>query len=425
MKNCPRSSQRGLTLIELLVSLVISAILVLAVLRVLAVSEGQKRTTTSVNDAGQSGNYAMFFIDKWVRSAGSGFAQAGTEASNASSFGGQLTAFGCQVFAARNNADVLPRSTALPAPFASVNTGTAGRFRLAPILIAPSQTTPAVSGQASDVLIVMSGAAGAAEMPLLARSVFDGSPTPFAAAASGATQLNLGTSLSLASNDLVLIADQAAASVSPCMVQEVASVAGGTVQLKNATGYGKTTIGSGANTATVTSFTNSAAALKLGNVTDANPPSFLLVGVGNNNTLFAYDLLRTSGADATPNPNLQAVADGVFEMHALYGVDPTNSGTITWQDPGATGNAYRLSQLMDGTKAAAARIAAIKAVRVGLILRTSLREKDVVNAPTTLTLFSDLGAGLTYTRTLTGAATNFRYRVIESTIPLRNTLMLE
>jgi type IV pilus assembly protein PilW len=420
----PKRFQLGLSLIELLVALLISAILVLAVFRVLAVSEGSKRTTTSVNDAGQSGTYALFFIDKWVRSAGSGFTQAGVEASNASSYGGQITAFGCQVFAAFNNANIIPRSTALPAPFGSVNTGIAGRFRLAPILIAPGQTTPSASGQVSDVLIVMAGSAGFAETPMLARSVFDASATPFASAASGATQMNLGTGVSLAANDLVLVADQASATnVAPCMVQQVASVSGGDVQLTNATGYGKTTIGTSPNTATITSFTNNAAVMKLGNVAAGNPPTFLLIGVGANNTLFTYDLLRTGGADATPNPNLQAVADGVFELHAVYGVDTDNNGTVdSWEDPGATGNAYQLSALMAGTKTAAALIAQIKAVRVGLILRTSLQEREPV-APASLTMFSDLG--LTYTRDLVGIERNFRYRVVEQTIPLRNALMLE
>jgi type IV pilus assembly protein PilW len=69
-------------------------------------------------------------------------------------------------------------------------------------------------------------------------------------------------------------------------------------------------------------------------------------------------------------------------------------------------------------------------VRIGLILRTSLPERDVVSTKA-LTLFSDLGSTLTYTRTLktdtedaTRRERHYRYRTVELTIPLRNPLML-
>ena len=110
--------QRGLTLIELMVGILISMILALAVFLVLSRSEGFKRTTTSVNDINQTGNYAMYTLDKWVRSSGSGFQQAAAYA------------FGCPLHAAHSGTQILPRTNALPAPFASVNTS--GIFRLAP-----------------------------------------------------------------------------------------------------------------------------------------------------------------------------------------------------------------------------------------------------------------------------------------------------
>ena len=53
-------AQRGMTLIELLVAMLISLVLSLAIFGVLASSEGLKRTTTSVNDINQTGNYAMY-----------------------------------------------------------------------------------------------------------------------------------------------------------------------------------------------------------------------------------------------------------------------------------------------------------------------------------------------------------------------------
>jgi type IV pilus assembly protein PilW len=84
---------------------------------------------------------------------------------------------------------------------------------------------------------------------------------------------------------------------------------------------------------------------------------------------------------------------------------------------------YDVASLENGTTQALYALASIKAIRLGLIMRTNVAEKTAVTtAP--LTLFSDLGSALTYTRTLTSGEQNYRYRTIEATIPLRNSLML-
>lgn len=141
-----------------------------------------------------------------------------------------------------------------------------------------------------------------------------------------------------------------------------------------------------------------------------------------------YDLLQSSGNGNSAIP----LADGVMEMHALYGIDPNNTGNVTWQAP--TG-AFDAATLSNGTQTAAANLYAVKAVRIGLILRTSLPERaqqyvtsasavtaSGVVSPGPLVLFADV-PGQAYTRKLTGAEQNYRYRVLEATIPLRNTLL--
>ena len=401
--NAPRKTLRklparelGVTLIEMMVVMGIGLILTLAIFLVLSASEGRKRTTTSVNDTAQAGGYGMYVIDKMLRSSGSGFAQSGT------------FAYGCTLFAQKGTTQILPAANALPAPFAAVNTGTAGLFRLAPVLIAPGQTTPNVSGAASDVLVVMGGSAGFGEYPV----TFRGLPT------SGSTNaLDLPNTLSFRGDDLVMLAEEFN---SNCMIQQVQSgFAGGTANALPLAGtYAAGTIGS----ASLVGYSVSGTVMNMGNAANGNPPTILLVGVGDNNTLFSYNLLQTD-VDAGGNPVQMPLADGVFEMHALYGVDPTNSGTVTWVSPSSAG--YSLAALMAGTQTAAGLLQSIKAVRVGIITRTSLRERDPVS-PSALTLFSDLadsaGNALTYTRTLTTAEQNFRYRTIESTIPIRNNL---
>ena len=144
------------------------------------------------------------------------------------------------------------------------------------------------------------------------------------------------------------------------------------------------------------------------------PPAFHLIGVGDNDSLVAYDLLQLAGGAA------QGQADGVFEMHAVYGIDSTGSANnrIDQWVGASAGSPYSVAALSDGSAGAMKLLKNIRAVRVGLILRTALPEKDAV-APGALALFTDL-PGLALTRTLTPSEQHFRYRVIETTVPVRN-----
>jgi len=380
-----RNAVRGVTLIELMVALLIGSVLSLAVFGMMATFEGRRRTLGSTADLQQAGTMAMFQIDRWVRSAGTGFVQ-----SNA-------YAYGCALYAAKANTQILPRASALDAPFGSVNPGTSGVFRLAPLLILPGQTKPDASNQASDVLVLMSGGAG------------NGSVGTLFSEAATAQQLSLENTVAFSADDLVLLADQqpsASGGVAPCLLTQAKTQ---TMALGGA--WYKDSI----DTVSVAGYTDTAVAIDLGNVKN-RPPSFQLVGVGDHNTLYSYDLLQTVD---TP---LQARAEGVFELHALYGVDTDGDSKVdAWVSP-ASGD-YSLASLSAGTSAAASLLKNIKAVRVGLILRTSLPEKDVVSS-NKLELFSDINSGsLTYSRTLTGDEQNYRYRTIEATIPLRNNLL--
>ncbi|MEO5686395.1 MAG: PilW family protein [Burkholderiaceae bacterium] len=396
-----RQAQAGMTLIEMMIAVVISMILSMAVMLVMSSFEGRRRTLGSTSDLDQAGNLAMFQLDRWIRSAGTGIVQ------------GNSYTYGCKLFASKSGTQLLPVTSAspLPAPFAAVNPGTSGEFRLAPMLILPGQTTPGASGQASDVLVVMSSGNDGAQVP-----------TPFTAPPAAA-QLTVYNTTEFSASDLLLIADQQQASPSGpanCLVSQASNTL-------STTGVGKTLPLAGTyyaatvGTRSVTNFTKDAVAIDLGgdgtSTATSLPPSFLLLGVGDNNTLFSYDLLKAS---ATP---LQAQGEGVFEMHAVYGIDSTgnSSNKIDQWVSGASTSAYSVSALSAGTAAASGLLKNIRAVRVALIMRTALPEKDVVNAATTLTMFPDLSAwSLTLPRTLSVAEQHYRYRVVETTIPVRN-----
>ncbi|MFL6697681.1 MAG: PilW family protein [Vitreoscilla sp.] len=397
-----RRLQAGMTLIEMMVAIAVSMILSVAVMAVMSSFEGRRRTLGSASDLDQQGSLAMYQIDRWVRSAGSGLVTANTYN------------YGCRLFAATSSPtakQLLPLAAGLPAPFASLaeNSTATTTYRLAPVVIVSGGTLPAISGQRSDALVVMSSGNDGAQVPL----PFDAPPA--------AASLTLKNVTEMAAGDLLLLVDkqmQASSGPQDCMVTQADTstpATGISTTLSLAGNYYAATI----STRSVTDYTSDALAIDLGGTSGTGsslPPSFQVVGVGDNNTLYSYDLLQLAGS--TP----LAQAEGVFEMHAIYGVDTNSDNKIDdWVDASAA-SAYSSDKLTDGSPGAIQLLKNIRAVRVALILRTALPEKDPVKASTTLSMFSDpdLPASVVKTRTLSSAEQYYRYRIVESTIPVRN-----
>jgi len=67
-----RIAQRGVTLVELMVALVIGSIAALVIQQVVSVFEGQKRTSSGGSDAQVNGAVALFSIEREIRQAGYG-----------------------------------------------------------------------------------------------------------------------------------------------------------------------------------------------------------------------------------------------------------------------------------------------------------------------------------------------------------------
>ncbi|WP_292451790.1 PilW family protein [Methylibium sp.] len=379
-----RLGARGFSLIELMVGVAIALVVTLVIFSVLSASESRRRTTSSVNDIGQSGGYATYLLDRAIRSAGSGFTSRWDET------------IGCLINASRSGTQMLPRAAALPAPFAAVT----GNLRLAPVIIAQGQ-----SAAGSDVLMLMSGSSGFGEVGAQAEGptlVTDG------------PGVLLRNTIGFGGGDLVLLANQP-----DCLLSQVkgpkdaSGIADGTDPRLLLDGTYFTAAGSTVNLADIT---GTAVAASIGNVAAVNPPQFRLYGVGDNQTLFTYDLLRIDGSDAA-----LPIAEGVMQLRAVYGVDTDNDRQLdAWVAP--TGTTWGAAALLDGSAAAQTNLRNILAVRFAVVLRSSLVERTDV-APASLPLFADLPDVATTVAIATGER-NFRYRVIESTIPLRNTLLL-
>ncbi|WP_394779276.1 PilW family protein [Undibacterium sp.] len=391
MRSSKTFYQAGMTLVEIMIALVIGLVVTLAVMSVMSVSEGRKRTTTSANDMSQSGAFALYQIDKLIRSAGSGFGQL-------PQYKPAVFPLGCKLNASKGGAQIWPGTTTLQSPFDTVSKN----YRLAPIIITKGAAT------ASDVLITMAGSSGYGEIPIRLNA------TP------AAPSISMATTFSFNANDFVLLYEPT--SPASCLLEQVATsfVANSTPLTLGGTFY--TTNGVDRN---LGNFSVAAVAVNLG-----QKPAFNLLAVGSNYTLYNFDLINS---DPTATPNI--VADGVYDLRAVYGIDAANGtlpGPITWVSPGTS--PYTSAELMDGSAAAAARLQTIKAIRIGLIMRSPLLEKEIPKAgggtqpvsPATFTLFSDLETatpGITYTKNVAAADRNYRYRVFETLIPVRNLML--
>jgi type IV pilus assembly protein PilW len=379
MNSRMRRQARGFTLVELLVAVTVGMALVLAVTTMLIRNESGRRSMTSMNDVSVGGAYVSFVLDRTVRSAGSGFIQA------------WKAGYGCQLLVSRSSTQILPRASNFPAPFASLP----HTQRLAPLIVYAGQ-----GAGSSDVLAVATGSSGLGESPL---RVLPSSAT--------SSQLRVPATVGLRAGDLVLVMQDG----SNCMVEQLATgFAGGADQLLSFGGtYAAGTINSVALSGLGT--TSTAWVAPIGNVA-GNQPTFQFIGVGANNTLQSYDLLRLDGTDASV-----PLSDGVVDMRALYGLDTNGDGTVdTWVGPGTS--PYDYASLTDGTATAQANLVKILAVRIGLVLCNSQPEKTAVS-PDSLTLFADLTSDLRRTRTLSTSDQLMRWRTVEFTVPLRNPML--
>jgi len=382
---------RGLTLIELLVAIVLALVVVLAVTNLVIVGEAQKRTTAGGNDASQSGNFAAYALDRALRSAGSGFAQAWDQGM-----------FGCRLNARRtigaSLTTVLPRAAAFPAPFAGFLAGAPGTLTAAPVLIGQG-----MSAGGSDVLVVMGGNGSSGDVVRPVRSSVSGG-------------VRLDNTVGLRNGDMVLVTQQGNAD---CLIEQVAVadndafIAAGNDVLPLGGTYA-----TNAALETVASSTTASLSV-LGNV-GANNVQFQMFGVDTHGTLVAYDLLRNAAVATDPDPILP-IADNVIEMHALYGIDtstPRDNIVDSWVAPAD-------EWALDEVVASASKMRQIVAVRVALVLRSPTYEKEAVT-PARPALFANAGTAAIAAAgyAANSAEQHYRLRVIDVTVPLRNILLL-
>ncbi|MDR0479448.1 MAG: PilW family protein [Burkholderiaceae bacterium] len=406
-----RRHQRGLSLIELMVAMLIGLLLMLAMVSAMFLSDSQKRTTSAGSEMDQSGDYAVSVLDVALRNAGSGLGLTQQGQS-----GGLI---GCN-----------PGFTGtLPQPF---DTLTPGNLRIVPVLIDqnPSNSTTIEGG--SDVLLVMSGS-GAGGGVTRGVASLDGATLTLSGSITG-----IVTSSSIAQDQPLALLDQ---SNNGCAISVI-------------TGPDPATTPGGNSLTLKTAPTDTPSIiLPLGNL-GGGDVQFQLLGVDlASDTLVSYDLLRgsnpsTESASGSAQTDVQPVAGNVVAMQALYGIADGSGKLSKWVVPANSGgDNYNFNTLLGNPSA----LQSIVAIRVALLLKGNLYEKnDLYNAntaagasappvavapPTWFNPVADASppadlAGIPFpanwqarTYQPTGEAAHYRYRVIEFVVPVRNSMM--
>lgn len=347
-----RHAARGFSLVELMIGIVISIICTLGIMSAFAAYEGQKRTTTSSNDAQQSGSFALYKLERQIRSAGSGIIQ-----------GKSWAVWGCSITSLA--------ASALPATFSGY--GLPATSLAIPVLLSSGGGNP-------DVIDIVSG------NPTL--QVFKVA----VASAPNATSLTVNNGFGILANDYLLgtLADGS------CELGKVSSISTNAITLVSATPR-------------VTGLASAVRMFDMG-----SRPQFTLFGVDTtSNALIEYDQLQRTAEGGTTG---LTVADGIVQMKALYGVS-IGGAPLVWVQP--TGN-WSIAKLTANTAAAMTAAGQIKAIRIAVVAQSRLPERGSdYSGPTTLTLFRDLPAQ----KFVMTTKTQFRYKVYDTTIPVRNALI--
>jgi type IV pilus assembly protein PilW len=371
--------QAGLSLVEIMVGVLIGMIGIIVIFQMLATSESRKRTVSAGSDVQISGVIGLTSIERDVREGGYGFSSAGYDT-------GITPVMGCTVDA---------YDTARPTP--------AFTYRLTPIQIIQG------AGTASDTVIVLRG---------------NGSTFPAAHVFTESSDTSKKTRgrAGISPRDYVLIGR-----VTPtldCMTAEITDVTDadaltirhnqGTYSYTNYLPDGSTSVGTRIarhnNAAPATAFT-AGYIFNLGNGPRRNMWTVL-----NGKLQVTNDLLHQDSNGDTINDPVE-IADNVITLQAEYGIDANNNGRIESTEWGTA------------DPATVAQWANVLAVRLALLVRSGQFERTTV----TTTVPSWAGGQFTITNLDDSASSstpadpannwrNYRYRVYETVIPLRNML---
>jgi type IV pilus assembly protein PilW len=341
------SNERGVGLIEIMVSIVIGMLIVLMIFQVYLVTESQKRTITSSNDAQENASYGLFLLGQELAGAGNVIATATAALS------------GCAM------------------------------LRPIPVVIAAGATD-----NDPDTLTVFFGGSGALSTPTIFLNNASVSTSP-----PGVYQV--AGPVGFSPNDVI-----AAVQGTNCTLSTIKA---GGVAVAVSTG-----IATISHTLTSTPGNNSAATYV------ATSASLINLGQGDRfgRTLYSVDTTKSTLTTQSLLPTVLAATpavSNVVNLKVQFGLDTDNDGAVdTWQS--ATGNWSSANLPLQP----AAAWQQIQAVRVAIVTRSEKYETDAVTPGPLGMLCSP--APCAVSMTLTADQQHYRYKVMETIVPVRNAV---
>ncbi len=337
---------------------------IITIFQVFAVFEGYKRTTTSGGDAGQAGAVALFLLERNLRMSGYGI--------------NQPALLGCSVDAYNSN---------LTAP----STFT---FLMLPLIISPG------AGTAPDSITVAYG-----------NSAYVAAPTSLTQnMASPTSTFQVANRFGMQTGDLVIAAE----SGKPCSLAEITGLPGG-AGLTNNVNHADGVYVNAAGTSTQSTY-NSAAGLATSYTTNG-----VLYDIGPTPVVTTFSIVNgqlTSSTNLGSNGNL-VVADGIVQMKAQYGMDDgLNNGTLSHASYVANDGVvdrYVNSAPVSWTQ--------VLSVHIAIVARSALMERaDPTTGVCNITTAAPTWSGGTLDVSADPNWKCYRYKVFETTVPLRNML---
>ena len=363
--------QKGLSLVEIMVGLVIGLITVMVIGQVAAEFEGQKRTSTGGGDAQSNGAAALFLLERDIRMAGYGLMTSSS---------GQMCPLGINIYF---NGTVLSDPGANPAD---------GGI-LAPVRVIDG------GGDNADTIVM---ARADAPMGIMPTTIIKNMPN-----SSSEIRVNWGAGLQ--QGQLILVGARDGSKICTLMQlsQDPQPVQAGTeFDMQHNPGQFPYNPPNPNNV-----FTN-APTYGIGDI---------LINLSSlNHQRYSVQCNQLTRGDpiVTAAPytctNTEPLVDQIVNLQARYGVAPVGSLTVNnWVEPTGVWAANALT---------AAQIGRILAVRVAVLARSPQMEKDEVEASCnggngSITLWSG-GPAVA----LSGDECRYRYKVFETVVPIRNSI---
>ena len=347
---------RGVGLIEVMISIIIAMLLVLVIYQVYEISEGQKRTITAGSDAQQNASFGLYALGRDLAMAGNGIASAADKLKDCS--------FDLP----------LPPGLSAPHPLQSL--------RPMPVVIEHFD-----DADVPDKITVFYGGSGSLSTPVQFQTPQATTADPYIVRAP----------VGFNANDVVAAVDGARCTLSK--VNVVGVDGNGYATLTRTPIPGVVDVAYGAPTAALI---NLGQLPSIGRITYTVDTQTRTLRTQNQ---FSNDMQATT----TPAP----VINDVVNLKAQYGLDTDNNGDIdAWQDA-TDGSIWSAANLPNQPLAT---LRQIRAVRIAIVTRSAQYEKEEVTTGP-LSILDD-----TVSMPLSADDKHYRYKILETVVPLRNAL---